>query len=62
MFVVHIANLVLYQCTQDAIAMRKICATNCAIYAPMQPFLTVTMIQHMCSSRCLSALDIVYIS
>ena len=46
MFVVHIANLVLYQCTQDAIAMHKIRATNCAIYASMQPCLTVTMIQH----------------
>ena len=60
MFVVHIANLVLNQCTQDAIAMRKIRATNCTIYAPMQPCLTVTMIQHICSLRCLSALDIVY--
>ena len=62
MFVVHIANLVLYQCTQDAIAMRKIRTTNCAIYAPMQPCLTVSMIQHICSSRCLSAADILYIS
>ena len=32
--------------------MRKIHTTNCAIYAPMQPCLTVSMIQHICDRIC----------